>query len=202
MLTERQVDGMCERIERDVRSFEEDPERVAELRGAMEALRSLRDQYADNKTMMAPYVDRLSEYSRRLRASISAARQRLTEKYLQASRAVKKWREIREGCRDALLELVRAENVECFQAEQGWIEIHATRTVSLPDAGTSEREEVLALITQAGLWAEVGQPNGHKLLRALDGGRFSPEAAARVAELCPVRTVHRLAGKAQDGREG
>ena len=77
--------------------------------------------------------------------------------------------------------------------QAGWIEIKRSRAASLPKPGTPQREELLALITQAELWPKVAYPNAARLLKAVDAGRFTPQQAGQVARLCPTQTICRLA---------
>jgi hypothetical protein len=191
-ITLQQVEEACGSIGRDLEAFRASPDRLSDLQGCLAGLQWLRECYRQDKTLMASYVDRLRELSRQVREALSGARESLTERYLKAAAAMSAWEAIRDACRDALVELSGAENVERFDSAEGWVQVRRVKSMSLPKIGTDQREQLSALITQAARWPDVAFPSAPRLLKALEGGLFSPDQAAEIARLCPTRTTCRL----------
>ena len=102
------------------------------------------------------------------------------------------WEDLREACREMLLELASAENAHRLESPQGYVEVKQFQTASLPKAGTPQRQELADLITQAQRWPDVAYPSAARLQKALAAGLFTAEQAGEVARLCPVQTVYRL----------
>jgi len=197
-ITPPQVEEACGTIERSLGAFRADPRDTAPLLHAVETQQWLRDQYRDNRAVLDPFADRLRDLGQAISESIRSARQALTEAYLRATEAANAWDRRRRVCRDALADLARTDGIERFESPLGWIDVHHIRSVTLPSAGTPERDELGALIRETGKWEAVTQPNGRKLAKALDEGLFSPEQAARLAALCTIETVCRLTGHSHD----
>ncbi|RPI60272.1 MAG: hypothetical protein EHM48_07500 [Planctomycetaceae bacterium] len=187
------VEQACSDISRRLASFRADAARVEDLRQCLVALDWLRQQYRCRQAVVAPYLDRIKELSGQVRQAMAESRESLTAKYLEAVSAVAAWEEMREACRDVLLELANAENVQCLTSPRGSVEIKHSQIALLPKTGTAQREELLAVITQAQRWPDVAYPSPARLSRALEGNLFTPEQAAQVTRLCPIQTVYRLA---------
>ena len=196
MSNAEQIEEACGNIEQALAAFGGNAERVSEIGRCLEAVSWLREQYRADRALVELHLPRIKELTRRVHEAIAAARESLAAKYLQALGAVAAWEGIREACRDALAELAGAENLDRLDCQQGWIEIKHFRSVAMPRAGSPQREELAALITQAGRWADVGSPNGQRLLKAIDGGLFTPQQAGQLARLCPVQNGCRLVGHA------
>ena len=154
----------------------------------------LREQYRQDKALLTPHLDRIKDLGRQVAEAVATARESLAARYLEAVSAANAWERTREACRDALMELAAAEQAERLEAAGGWVEVKRIRTLSLPEAGTPQREELCATITRAGRWPEVASPNAARLLKAVDGGLFSPQETGEIARLCPTQTVCRLVG--------
>jgi len=194
-ITQQQVQEACANIERSLETFRADPQKVDQLGGALAAQQWLREQYRTNKDLLEPHVDRLRDLGRAICDCLRAAREALTEEYLRAMDAENAWKSRRQTCRDALIELARADNVEHFESSSGRIDLKQVRSMTLPKAGTPQREELAGLIRDSGRWEDVTAPNAARLLKALDEGLFTPEQAARLALLCRVGTSFRLMGR-------
>jgi hypothetical protein len=195
-ITAEQIEQACDHIDKGVVAFARDQTRLEDLREALSRLQWLREQYRLDKAAVEPYVERLQACAQRVCSTVRAARAALTDEYLRAGQAVSAWRQRREACRDALVELARADNVERFESQAGWIAVRRVRAMSVPKANTAERAELLDIISRAGRWADVGAPNGKKLLNALDERLFPPELAARITQLCNLQTACRLVARA------
>ncbi len=193
VLTEQQMADACATIERQLEAVEADPTAVSSLLEARALLQSLRDGYRENRQTMDRHMERLQGYSRRIGRCMSACREALTAEFLSADRAARKAQETRDVCREALLELARTERTDHFESPAGRVIIKQSKTLSLPPAQSPERERLVSIIEQAGRWAEVGQLNPARLRAALNQSLFSPDQAAQIAELCPEKTVFRLA---------
>ncbi len=196
-ITQQQIEETCGKIERGLAAFAGDAARVIELQNALVWLQWLRQQYRDNRALLDPFVQRLQDYGQQITQAVRSARGALAAEYLRAGQAVQDWERRREACRDALVELARADKLDRFESSDGWIEVRAFRGMSLPKPGTPQRAQLGELITQAGRWPEVASPVGVRLLKALDDGLFAAEQAERLRALCPVLTVWRLTGHAQ-----
>ena len=179
-------------VEGALSAFDGSAEQVGRLRRAMAGLEWLREQYRQDAAAFGPYMDRLMDLARRVSARARSAAGMVAAAYIEAGKAAEAWRERREACRDVLLELARADQTESFTSEAGRIDVHRVRTLSLPPAGSAPRADLSALLTEADQWPAVGQPNGAKLLKAIDDGAFTPAQAERLAALCPVQTALRL----------
>ena len=195
-ITPQQIEQACDYIDKGTEAFAADQTRLADLRQALSWLQWLREQYRLDKAAVEPYVERLQACGQRMCSAARAARAALTDEYLRAGQAVSAWRQRREACRDALVELARADNVEHFESQAGRIAVRRVRALSVPKAGTSERAELADIITRAGRWADVGVPNANKLLKALDERLFPPELAAQITHLCNPHTACRLVARA------
>lgn len=193
MVNAAQIEQACEEIARHLANFSADASRAADLQACLSKLAWLREQYRADRQAIAPYVDRLKDLSRQVREALAASRQLLTGKYIEAVSAVAAWEWVREAYRAALLELAAAENAQRLDSPQGWVEVKHARSVSLPRLGTPQREQLLAIITQAQRWPDVAYPTPARLLKAMDAGLFTPEQAAELARLCPPQTICRLA---------
>lgn len=192
MATPAQVNDACEGITSRLESFRGDADRVTDLQWSLETLAWLRQQYRCNPDSFALHMDRVKGLSQQVRQALAASREALTAKYLEAASAVSAWKATREACRHVLLELANQENAERLDSPLGWVEIKRSRTATLPRPGTPQREQLLTLITQAERWPDVGYPSAGRLLKALDGGLFTPEQAGEIALLCPAQTTCRL----------
>jgi hypothetical protein len=193
MATGEQVNEACDEIARRLASFSADADRVTDLQWCLEKLAWLREQYRSDPAVFAPHMDRIKGVSGQVREVLGTYRETLTAKYLEAASAVTGWEAIREACREVLLELANAENTQRLDSPQGWVEVKRARAASLPKPGTPQREQLFALITLAQRWPDVAYPNPARLLKALDGGLFTPEQAGEIARLCPITTISRLA---------
>lgn len=89
---------------------------------------------------------------------------------------------------DACQEIARR-----LDSPAGCVEIKRSRFASLPKPGTPQREQLLALITEAQRWPDVAYPNAGRLLKAIDGGLFTPQQVGEIVRLCPVQEICRLA---------
>ena len=189
MATAGQVNEACEEIARRLASFRADADNVTDLRWCLEKLAWLREQYRGDEAAFAPHMDRIKDLSRQVREGLAASREALTAKYLEAAGAVTAWEAIREACRDALLELANEQNAQRLDSPSGWVEVKRSQSVSLPKTGTPQREQLLNLITRAQRWPDVGYPNATRLLKAIEGGLFTPDQAGELARLCPAQTI-------------
>ncbi len=195
MATAAQVNDACEEIGRRLASFRADADNVIDLQWCLEKLAWLRERYRYEASGFAPHMDRIKGLSRQVRETLGASRETLTAKYLEAARAVTAWEAIREACRAALLELASEGNAPRLDSPQGHVDIKRSQGLSLPKPGTPQREQLLALITEAQRWPDVAYPNAGLLLKAVDGGLFTPQQAGEIARLCPVQTISRLAAR-------
>jgi uncharacterized membrane protein YccC len=193
MVTTAQINDDCDEIARRLGAFRADADCVTDLQWCVHKLAQLRQDYRGDPAAFAPHMDRIKDLSGQVREALSASGEALTAKYLEAAGAVAAWQEIREACRDVLLELANQQDAQRLDSPAGWIEIKRSRAASLPKPGTPQREELLALITRAELWPEVAYPNAARLLKAVDAGRFTPQQAGQIARLCPAQTICRLA---------
>ena len=193
MATAAQVNDACQEIARRLESFRADAGRVADLQWCREKLAWLREQYRGDAAVFAPYMDRVKGLSQQVRDVIAASRETLTVKYLEAAHAVTAWEAVREACREALLEWAGGENAQRLDSPAGWVEVKRLRTASLPKPGTPQREQLQALITEAQRWPDVAYPNAARLLKAVDGGLFTPQQVGEIVRLCPVQEICRLA---------
>jgi hypothetical protein len=193
MATAAQVNDACQEIARRVESFRTDAGRVTDLQWCREKLEWLREQYRGDPAVFAPYMDSIKGLSRRVREVTAASREALTAKYLEAAGEVTAWETVREACRDALVELANEENAQRLDSPIGWVEVKRLRTASLPKPGTPQREQLQALITEAQRWPDVAYPNAARLLKAIDGGLFTPQQVGEIVRLCPVQETCRLA---------
>lgn len=193
--TTKQIEDACGAIEQSLASFAESSENVLQLQRAMADLAWLREQYAADKTLLTPYMDRLKDLSRQVREAAAAAKDALTAQFLRATAAAGAWTDIRDACREALADLAASQGIKRFDCPDGAVFVNQSRSLSLPKTGSSQREELLALISETGRWPQVGQPNPTRLLKAIDQGLFTPQHAAQLAALCPVHTISRLVAK-------
>lgn len=190
--TAQKIEETCQLIMHNVQAFGADTQRVAELRRALEALRWLRGEYRRDKPAMATHLDRLRECGKAVQDCISAGRETLAGKYLEAAQAASAWEAIREDCREALVELAVAESAQRFDSPTGWIEVRAVSSMSLPKSGTAHRDELTSLLDETGRWPQVAVPNAARLLKAMKDGLFTPDQAARLSAICPVQTTYRF----------
>lgn len=191
-ITSERVEQACGYIDKGLDAFAADGTRLADLRQALSWLQWLREQYRREPAAVEPYVARLQACGRRVCEIVRSAREALTEECLRAGQAAAAWQQRREACRDALVELAKADNVERFESPAGRISVKRVRALSIPKAGTPERAELSDLISRAGRWPDIGIPNGSKLLKAIDQDLFTPEQAARINRLCHPHTAFRL----------
>jgi len=194
-VTQRQVDEACGNIQRSLEAFAADPDKLDMLHRALAARQWLREQYRAAPAALEPHLDRLRELGAAVTDCIRSARQMLTEEYLRATEAAGAWRQRRQACRDALVELALADGLERFDSPLGQIEVRQGPSVTMPKPGTAQRAELEALLHESGRWDVVSAPYAGKLLKALEGGLFSPDQAARLSELCQIHTACRLAGR-------
>ncbi len=189
--TAKHVEDACASLQRHLDAFAADATRTADLQRCLDLVQWLRQEYRQNSALLAPHMDRVKQLSQAVKTALSQARQSLVSQYLQAAGAVYAWERIRDNCRSLLLELATAENAQRLECPNGYVEIVRGCALTLPKAGTRQREQLCALISQAGCWPEVAYPNPVRLLKAMDEGRFGSQAA-QVAQLCPARTTCRL----------
>jgi uncharacterized membrane protein YccC len=135
-VTGQQVEDACDNIARNLETFRAAPDRPADLKRCLDAMAWLREQYREAPALLAPYVGRLKLLSQQVHQALADARESLTSQYLQANAAVAAWEDIREACRDALVELATAQNAQRLESPQGWIEVKRAQSISLPKAGT------------------------------------------------------------------
>ena len=195
MVSTADIEQACQAAESALAEFEADASKLAALRRARENLQWLREQYRADAALLQPFLDRLKACSQQLVAAMRAAATALADEYLHAGQMVEAWQARRGICRDALAELARLDNLQQFQAASGSIDVKPFRLLRLPPAQSPERQEIMAIIDQAGLWAETTVLNPSRLLKAVDGGRFAPPQAARLGALCPVETSCRLSAR-------
>jgi hypothetical protein len=188
----QQVEAACQNIGRFLESFGAAPDRPGDLQRCLEGLDWLRQVYREERALLAPYMDRVKDLSRQVHEALAAAREKLAGQYLEALAAVAAWQEIREACRDALVELAEAQNASRLESPSGWIEVKRARTISLPKNGTPQREQLCDILTRADRWADVSLPNPARLLKAMDAGLFAADQVGELSRLCPVRTLCRL----------
>lgn len=193
------IEETCDSIRTDLTAFAGDHSRLDELLRAVSSLEWLRGQYRVDKTAFEQHVDALKDLSRQVTDSLRTAREALTSEFIQASEALTAWRRRREVCRCALIDLVGADGVGRFDSPDGWVDVRGTEALSLPKPGTDSREEIRAIVTQAGRWPDLGVLNARRLREALSKGLFFPAEAARIHELCPTREAHRLIAHPRDG---
>ncbi|MFH2007392.1 MAG: hypothetical protein ABI333_12475 [bacterium] len=195
-IREQQLLDALAAIERDLASCAVDPAAVSGVLRARSGLQELREQYTGtpsaDRSFWERHLERLQACGESIRRCLSSCRDHLAAEFLRADQSAKKWQEAREACRDALIELARTEQITHVQAAEGRVVIKESITTSLPPNDTPEREELVQIIEQTGRWAEVGVLNPARLRKALDQGGFSEEQAARIAELCPPKTIYRL----------
>jgi hypothetical protein len=201
-MSRTQVEEACERIEQHLSDTgrETQPTDVLPLAHAAADLRQLRDAYSADPAALRPYVDRLRDYSRRIGQGLSASREALASTYLEWAERERAARTRREACRDALLELARAEPFRRLEVPGGRVELHESRAVSLPRKGTPARRELAEIIEESGAWSQVAQLSPARLLRALDTGALDPDVAEQIQRICPVQPIHRIAGHRTDGQ--
>ena len=186
------IEQACQATESALAEFSGDASKLASLRRAREGLQWLREQYRTDAALLQPFLDRLKACSQQVVAAIRAAATALADEYIHAGQMVDAWQARRDICREALAELARLDNVRHFPSASGGIDIKPFRSLRLPPAESPQRQELVAIIEQAGLWAETSVLNPLRLLKAVDGGRFAPEQAARLGVLCPVETSCRM----------
>ena len=192
------IEQACQAAESALAEFSADASKLAALRRARENLQWLREQYRTEPALLQPFLDRLKSCSQQVVAAMRAAATALADEYIHAGQMVEAWQARREICRDALAELARLDNVQQFQAASCNIDVKPFRSLRLPPADSPDRQEIMAIIGQAGLWAETTVLNPSRLLKAVDGGRFAPPQAARLTVLCPVETSCRLSARRPD----
>lgn len=191
-ITRQTLEQTLASIEKALSAHGADRQRVDELRRALTGLQWLREQYRLDASPFGPYMDQLMDLGRRVTERIRSSCEMLTGEYVQAGRAINGWQAHRETCRDLLLELARVDGAEGFASKAGRVEVRRVQTLALPPADSDQRQELALLLTEAGQWPAVGQPNGRKLLQAIEEAKFTPDQAERLAALCPVQTVVRL----------
>ena len=191
-MTSEQVNDACAQIEHRLAGISTDAKCVVDLRWCLETLAQLREQYRREASAFAPHLERIKGLSKQVREVLAVSRDALTAKYLEAASAVTAWEAIREAYRSALLELANADSAPRLDSPQGWVEVKRFQTASLPKPGTPQREQLLALITQAQRWPDVAYPNAARLFKAVEHGLFTPQQAAEITRLCPAQTVCRL----------
>lgn len=192
MTTAAQVNEACDEIARRLAIFRADIDCVTDLQWCLDKLAWLREQYRLDPAVFSPRMDRIKELSRQVRETLCASRESLTAKYMEANSAVSAWQAVREACRAALLELANAENAQRLVSPQGVVDIKRSRTMSLPKLGTQQRADLSAIITEAQRWPDVAYPSAPLLLKAVDGGLFTPQQAGQIALLCPIQIICRV----------
>lgn len=198
MAVTAQIANACQEMTSRLNSFRQDATRVTDLQWCIEKLNWLRAEYRADPAALADSLVSIKELSRQVREVLLASSESLTASYLDAARQAAAWESYREACRDALVELASDPSIQRLESPQGWIEIKRSRSVTLPKSGSSQREQLLNLISQAQRWPDVALPNGARLLKALDGGLFSADIAEQIARLCPAQTICRLATHSKD----
>jgi len=197
-LTREQVEQACERIERALAAFGGDVSQVARLHEAWRLLQWLREQYGQNRELLDGCMDRLKACGEQLAAAVRGCRDALAAEYIRAGRAVAAWRDHQGACRDLLAELATLDGLEHYDCPEGHIEVRRMRTVDLPPPDSPERKDLLGILAAAGRWESVASISRAKLARAVDEGLFSPDQAARITQLCPVRRTCRLLARRPD----
>ncbi|MFB3891037.1 MAG: hypothetical protein ACE15C_03330 [Phycisphaerae bacterium] len=190
-----QAQETCERIKRNVEAFRAAPAKIEPLLAAMSSLQWLRGLYPYNKAAIGPCVGELRELGAAVAECARQAREALTEEYLKATSAIRAWEHRREVCRDALMELAKTDRVALFSSASGAVEVKPYRALTLPRAGTPQRDELAALIRETGRWEALTMPNGGRILKALDDNVLSPDQAARMTALCRIEDTVRLSGR-------
>ncbi len=61
-----------------------------------------------------------------------------------------------------------------------------------PSADSEERTRLARILLDSGRWVEVSQLARARLLRALDGQRFTPQKEQDITRLCPRTTTHQV----------
>lgn len=193
MATAAQVNEACDEIARRLASFRANVDCVTDLQWCFAKLAWLRQEYRGDPAAFAPQIDRIKDLSRQVRQAAAQSRETLTVKYLEACAAVAAWDALREACREVLMDLANEQDAHRLDSPLGWVEVKRTHTVSLPKPGTPQRDQLLAIITQAERWPDVAYPNPARLLKAIGGGLFTPQQAGELALLCPTQIICRLA---------
>lgn len=193
------IEQACQRVERGLADFAASPQRFHALQDAMVTQQWLRRQYQAGPQPFQDYVSRLKALGQALRGALRQAQDRLVEEYLKANQAIEAWEQRRQACREALMELTRTEGIAEFAAASGQVRVVPSRALRLPPADSPERGQMMDLLEQAGMLRSVCLPNPTRLLKAVEGGRFSPEQAARLAQLCPIEQTLRVIGRMNSG---
>ena len=194
-----QIETTCEAVAQNLADFGAEGAQLDSLLDALAALRWLREQYADSKDAFAPLLGRLGELKQQAAEAMRAAREALTREYLQAGSAADAWRARREACRDALAELAQQDKIDVFQCAEGAVTVTPYRAMSLPPAGSAQRDEIVQIVTEAGRWPDASVLNPRKLIEAVEAGLFSPEHAGRITAICRPREKCRLSAKRSHG---
>lgn len=193
-ITEQKIQQMLADVDGFLAAYRGDPERIPELQKALAAMNWLRGQYREDRSAFEPFVDRLHQAGKQVAECIRAGQEVLAAAYLEAGEAISAWRAKREACREALAELARADGVKQFLCRTGCINVSRTQSLTLPRLDTAQRDQLAAVISEAGAWAAVAHPSSSRLKKALDDGLFNAAQAERITALCPERTVYRLIG--------
>lgn len=193
----RDVDGQIGRLREDLKH-------IGPLEGGglwadvAERFRALRTLYAESPNALRGRVPELTDLRRQYDARLDANVADAVDRYHRLGAEIRRAEAEREFLRQFFVRKAGARPME-IPGKTAQVTIQARSSLSMPKAGSAERDRLDQTVRASGKWEEVSQLATAKLLRAMEQKHFTPAEADAIEKLCPrtlshvVRTSERIA---------
>lgn len=192
-LTDDAIRSTCESIALEIEAFDREGALDSLLR-AHQAIDTLREQYRRDPALFRPHVGVLSALGGEVRTRLQGATRLLVQRLFQAREAASAARAEEAALRGAILEICRARATARVEIAADELLLQAKRvtTFRVPKASSDEYGQLVRLLEDAQVMADVSRLSSAKLGEALEKGSLPAPLGDAVKALCPAVTTYRM----------